>query len=374
MRNVNISCALSHCGAACLLTSLCQESGDFGAGLIVTTMSEGRSSRHDRTKKIEWPTILLGVGCYAGWAAIGIFLWPVYPVIALAILTIAVALQSSLMHEVLHGHPTRNALVNEAFVFLPIGLAWPYRRFKYLHLCHHADERLTDPFDDPESSYKALWQHEELPGALKTLLNVNNTMVGRFFLGPWLSVIGFVLGDWKLAMEGDGAVRKAWLLHAAGLVPVLAVIVFAFDMPLWLYVLVPAWLGQSIIAVRTFAEHQWSENPEGRTIIVERSPLSFLFLNNNLHFVHHKVPTVAWYRLPRLFRERREEWIRRNNGYVVPNYFTLLREYAFRAKEPVVHPVLRRAPEPARAFRPRVRARSVHGAGTAPVPAKPSKE
>ena len=63
-----------------------------------------------------------------------------------------------------------------------------------------------------------------------------------------------------------------------------------------------------------------------------------------------------------------------NNGYVFPNYFALLKEYAFKPKEPVVHPVLRRAPEPGRAFRPRVRARSVSGLGTAPVPAEPPKE
>ena len=337
-------------------------------------MNAIKSMRRALAPKIEWPTALLAVACYAAWAAVGVFLWPAYPLLALALLTITVALQSSLMHEVLHGHPTRNAALNEAFVFLPIGLAWPYRRFKWLHLRHHADERLTDPFDDPESYYQALWRHEELPRSMKLLLQVNNTMVGRFVLGPWLSIVGFVLSDWKLLAEGDRAVRMAWLLHAAGLVPVLAIIVFAFDMPLWLYILVPAWIGQSIIAIRTFAEHQWSEHPEGRTIIVERSPLSFLFLNNNLHFVHHKSPTVAWYRLPRLFRERREEWVSRNNGYVVPNYFALLKTYAFRAKEPVVHPALRRAPEPGRAFRPRVRTRNIGGAGTAPVPAEPPKE
>jgi hypothetical protein len=40
----------------------------------------------------------------------------------------------------------------------------------------------------------------------------------------------------------------------------------------------------------------------------------------------------------------------------------------------VTHPVLRRAPEAGRAFRPRVRARNVNGLGTAPVPAEPPKE
>lgn len=327
-----------------------------------------------RKKKIEWPTVLLAVACYTIWAGAGFFLWPHYPLLGLAILSLTLALQSSLMHEVLHGHPTRNAGVNEAFVFLPIGLVWPYRRFKWIHLRHHADERLTDPLDDPESYYKALWQHEELPEAMKRLLKINNTMVGRFILGPWLSSIGFFISEAKLAWEGDVAVRQAWLLHAIGLAVIIPIVVHGFGMPLWLYVLVPAWIGQSIISVRTYAEHQWSEHPEGRTIIVENSPLAFLFLNNNLHFVHHKSPTVAWYELPRLFRERREEWIRGNNGYVVPGYFALLRQYAFKPKEPVVHPVLRRVPEPGRAFRPRVRARSVSGLGTAPVPAEPSKE
>ncbi|CAM5414703.1 hypothetical protein ATER59S_02292 [Aquamicrobium terrae] len=333
-----------------------------------------KHNRRQRPPRIEWPTVLLAVFCYGVWLAAGLLLWPSYPVAALAVLALAVALQSSLVHEVLHGHPTRNALVNEAFVFLPVGLVWPFRRFKTLHLRHHADERLTDPFDDPESYYRALWQHEELPAAMKFLLRLNNTMAGRFVLGPWLATIGFVIDDFRQMLAGDRAVRKAWLLHAAGLAVVVPLIVWGFGMPLWLYVLVPMWLGQSLIAIRTFAEHQWSEHPGGRTIIVERSPLAFLFLNNNLHFVHHAKPAVAWYKLPRLFREDRETWLKANNGYVYPNYLALVKAYAFKAKEPVVHPVLRRAPEPGRAFQPRVRARNVSGLGTAPVPADPPKE
>ena len=338
-------------------------------------MASKADKKRSGTPKIEWPTVILIIACYAIWALAGFFLWPNSPIIAIAVLVLTVALQSSLVHEVLHGHPTRNARVNEAFVFLPIGVVWPFRRFKTIHLCHHADERLTDPLDDPESYYQALWQHEELPAAMKLLLRVNNTMVGRLFLGPWLSVVGFFIDDAKLIAKGDPAIRKAWLMHAAGLAVVIPVVTYGFGMPLWLYLLGPVWFGQSIIAIRTFAEHQWSENPEGRTIIVERTPLSLLFLNNNLHFVHHKSPTVAWYKLPKLFRERRDEWVRMNNGYVFPNYFALLKSFAFRAKEPVVHPVLRRSPEAGRAFRPRVRGgASTYGAGTMPVPAEPPKE
>lgn len=370
MRIVIISCALSHCGTRTLLTALCQDKRQSGNHVQAKTTGRDRG----RGSQIEWPTVVLAFGCYATWFAAGLFLWPSYPVLALGVLAVTIALQSSLMHEVLHGHPTRSAAVNEAIVFFSLGLVWPYRRFKTLHLRHHADERLTDPFDDPESYYRALWQHEELPATLKVLLRANNTMVGRFILGPWLSSIGFVIGDFRAIAAGDRPIRDAWIRHALGAAAVGLVVVYGFGMPLWLYALVPAWLGQSLISIRTFAEHQWSEHPDGRTIIIERSPLSFLFLNNNLHLVHHKLPNVAWYKLPALFRADREGWIARNKGYVYPNYFALLRDYAFRAKEPVVHPVLRRTPEPGRAFRPRVRARTVHGGGTAPVPAEPPKE
>jgi fatty acid desaturase len=338
------------------------------------TSSAGKSIRRSSKPAIEWPTVALTFFCYGAWLATGFFLWPSYPILALGIMAVTLALQSSIMHEVLHGHPTRNALVNEAFVFLPIGITWPFRRFKTIHLRHHADERLTDPLDDPESYYQALWMHDDMPSWMKFLLKVNNTMAGRLVLGPWLSCIGFFIDDAKQVIAGDKAIRMAWLVHAIGLAIVLPVVQFGFGMPVWLYVLVPVWVGQSLISIRTYAEHQWSEHPEGRTVIVERSPLSFLFLNNNLHFVHHKTPTVAWYKLPKLFRDRRDEWLRMNNGYAYPNYFALIKSYAFKAKEPIVHPVLRRQAEPGRAFKPRVRARSIGGLGSAPVPAEPPKE
>lgn len=333
-----------------------------------------RSQRRGRKPSVEWPTVVVILGCYGAWAGLTFFAYEAYPVLSLLALGVVLALQSSLMHEGSHGHPTRKGWINELLVGLPIGLVYPFRRFKALHLRHHADERLTDPFDDPESYYRAFWQYEQLSQPMQKLLEVNNTMIGRVVLGPLLATSIFFASELKLLRDGDKGVRKAWLLHALGLAVVLPLIVLASPIPLWLYVLVPVWLGQSIIQVRTFAEHQWSERPDGRTIIIERSPLAFLFLNNNLHLVHHKLPTVAWYRLPELFRERRQEWAEMNGGYVYPNYFALLKAFAFQAKEPVPHPVLRRAPEPGRAFRPRVRAHNVSGQGTVPVPAKPPKE
>lgn len=308
-------------------------------------------SKLDRTEAsfipkagVEWPTVALAATCYGIWAACGIWLWPVMPAAALIVMGVMVALHSSLVHECLHGHPTRIAALNEALVALPLGLVWPYRRFKTLHMKHHADERLTDPFDDPESYYQSVWAHDAMPRWFQFVLRVNNTLAGRIVLNPLLGTFGLAAMDIKLMRGGDRKVMDAWARHTAGALVVGVALVYGFGMPLWIYILVPCWLGQSIIAVRTYAEHQWHENPEGRTLIVERSPLSILFLNNNLHLVHHKLPRAPWYRLPHLFAERRAEWLALNGGYVFPNYLALMKAHGFRAKEPVVHPVLRRDP------------------------------
>ncbi len=290
-------------------------------------------------RRIEWPTVALTLACYGLWAAAGIWLWPVIPALALALMAVMAALHSSLVHENLHGHPTRSRLVNEALVTLPLSLIYPYRRYKATHLVHHNDSRLTDPFEDPESYYKARWAHDRMPRWLQIVLRANNTMVGRIILGPVLGAVGLLRQEAQLLRADAPGVRLAWGLHLASLAPLLAVI-WSFGIPLWLYVLTVVWPALSLISIRTYAEHRWHDAPEGRTIIVERSPLAWLFLNNNLHIVHHQIPSAPWYDLPRLYREHRAHWQALNHGYVYASYWELFRAYALRQKEPVVHPVL----------------------------------
>jgi len=294
--------------------------------------------------RIEGPTLALIGVCYGVWAAAGWWLWPLSPTPALAVMALMAALHSSLVHECLHGHPTRNRRVNEALVALPLSLIHPYRRYRSTHLAHHHDARLTDPLEDPESYYKARWQFVAMPGWLRVVLRVNNTMLGRIVLGPVLGAAGFLASEARLLRADARGVRLAWALHLAAMVPVLAAVV-AFGIPLWLYLLAVVWPALSLISIRTYAEHQWHETPEGRTIIVESSPLSWLFLHNNLHIVHHQLPHAPWYALPRLYRERRDFWQALNGGYVYRNYGQLFRAHALRAKEPVAHPVLRVFPE-----------------------------
>jgi fatty acid desaturase len=63
-----------------------------------------------------------------------------------------------------------------------------------------------------------------------------------------------------------------------------------------------------------------------------------LFLNNNFHLVHHKQPHLPWYVLPSVYRAGRAEWLALNEGYAFSGYRAVMRAYALRAKEPVVHP------------------------------------
>ena len=289
--------------------------------------------------RIEWPTIGMLVLCYSIWLIAGLYVWPDYPVVALLMMAVTAALHSSLQHEALHGHPTNKAWINELLVgVLPLAPAYPFRRFKTLHLRHHHDEQLTDPYDDPESYYLDGRQWDELSAPLKALLTINNTMIGRVVLGPVLMVWGFFAAEIKLAMKGDRKVVTAWALHLAGLALVGVTMQMLFGLPFWLYAITSGYLGMSIISVRTYCEHQAANSIDHRTVIVENSPLSLLFLNNNLHLVHHKAPTLAWYKLPALMREKREEWVAMNNGYIFGGYLNVFKHFALKGKEPVVHP------------------------------------
>ena len=252
-------------------------------------------------------------------------------------------LHSSLQHEALHGHPTRSAAINEALVYPPLGLLFPYRRFKTLHLRHHNDAALTDPYDDPESFYLAAADWQRLPSAIRRVLDFNNTFIGRCTIGPLVMLVGFVASEVRLMRRGDARVAGAWLHHLAGVALVLGWTGYVCGMPPGLYA-AAAYIGLCILTVRTFAEHRAHESAAGRSVIVEASPVfGLLFLNNNLHYVHHQHPRVAWYDLPALYRARRAEFLAANDSYSFAGYGEVVRRYLLRPKSPVPHPFMRRS-------------------------------
>jgi len=296
-------------------------------------MSEAAKTRSG----IEWPTLVMLLLCYGGWALATLWAAALWLPLGMVLTIIFIALHSSLTHEVLHGHPTANRLVNEALVFPCLGLFVPYMRFRDSHLAHHVDAILTDPYDDPESNYldPVVWARLSYP--VQRLLIFNNSLLGRLIIGPLVGQIAFMRADWRAIMAGDRAVLRGWLWQIPATLPVLIWVGWS-PMPIWAY-LISAYVGLSILKIRTFLEHRADERSSGRTVVIEdRGPLSWIFLNNNLHVVHHMHPLTAWYDLPALYAGNREKYLTRNDGYAYTSYAQIFRKYFWRAKDKVPHP------------------------------------
>ncbi|GAA6179348.1 fatty acid desaturase [Shimia sp. NS0008-38b] len=292
--------------------------------------------------QIEWPTLLLVAGCYAAFVIGTVWLAELWLPLGMVVTVVALALHSSLSHEVLHGHPFENELINAALVFPSLGVFVPYLRFKDTHLAHHLDSQLTDPYDDPESNYLYAEDWDELSKWQRMMLLTNNTLAGRMVLGPLVGQICFMKTDWRDVCAGDRRVLAGWLLHVPAVALVIAWMTTIGQMPIWAYILC-AYVALSILKIRTFLEHQAHERARGRTVIIEdRGPLAWIFLNNNLHVVHHMHPKMPWYRLPGLFQSNRDRYLARNGGYYFASYSEVFRKFLWRRKDPVAHPLWRK--------------------------------
>ena len=292
-----------------------------------------------RPAKIEWPTVIL-IGLTYG--ALATLMWFYYALPFWVIMPLAgylIALHGSLQHEVLHGHPTRNAALNELLVAVNFSFWFPYRRYRKLHLIHHNDENLTDPALDPESYYLLPEEWAKLPAPLKQLYTINNTLAGRMVLGPIIGTIRFWSAEFLAMAKGDMGIAKAWALHVLACAVTLLYAIYVCGIPAWAYLVMFAWPGISFSLVRSFCEHQAVKDLGERTIVVESSaPLSLMFLNNNLHLPHHLRPRMAWYQLPAYYRAEREQLLQQNHHYLMHGYREIFRRYFLTPKEPVAYP------------------------------------
>lgn len=296
------------------------------------------TAQKNQSGEWEWPTLFLLLSCYVSWAIAVLWLPALSQPLAALVVTLTLVLHSSLSHEILHGHPLPTQRASEVLAIVQPGLFIPYIRFRDTHLAHHMDARLTDPYDDPESNYldSAVWN--ALHPLSRALLSFNNTLVGRILIGPLVAQLAFMRADMTMILQGNRAVLMGWVWHIPGVVLILAVVSLG-QMSVWVYVLC-AYAALSVLKIRTFLEHQAHARASGRSVIIEdRGPLAFLFLNNNLHAVHHMHPRVAWYRLPKLYRTNKVRYVTRNGGYVYASYAEVFRRYFWCRKDPVAHPL-----------------------------------
>jgi fatty acid desaturase len=300
----------------------------------------------ERATAIEWPTALLIAVIYAAWLALVWFhdrvpLWLWLPLAAWT-----AAWWSSAQHEILHGHPTRSRAVNSALGTPPFWLWLPFEVYRQQHLTHHRDDRLTDPLDDPETRYWTPDGWRELGPIGQWVVAVQQTLIGRLVIGPLWSIPRFLIDETRALLAGDRHKARIWARHLVWCALLLGFVLGVAGMPLWQYLLGFVYLGTSLVFVRSFAEHRAHDAVEKRTAIVENSPVfGLLFLNNNLHVVHHRFPTLPWYKIPAFYRRHREQVLAENGGLVYDGYREVFRRFFAKAHDAPVHP-LGRVPDP----------------------------
>ena len=298
--------------------------------------------RFDSARTVEWRTLSAALACYALWGFGTSYLASLSLPLAVVFTGVVIAFHSSLQHEIIHGHPFQNRFLNQALVFPSLNVFIPFIRFRDTHLGHHQDALLTDPYDDPESNYLDPDVWEKLPIPVRLILQLNNTLAGRIFIGPIVGQVYFMRGDLREIRVGHQHVRTAWLWHIPAVALVLIWLALVGSMPVWAY-LIAAYIGLAILKIRTFLEHQAEEHASHRTVVIEdRGLLALLFLNNNLHIVHHMHPGVAWYKLPALYFDNNARYLQRNGGYVYRSYAEIFRLHFWHVKDDVAHPFWRR--------------------------------
>lgn len=298
-----------------------------------------RGERQRRLWRAEWPTWLLIAVIHGGWLATLAF-WSTLGTLPGTLLMIWwCAWYMSLQHELIHGHPTPYPVINRLFGYLPLAVWYPYSLYRDSHLHHHVDFHLTMPALDTESNYvaPAVWAGMNKP--LRQLLWFNKAFWGRLLVGPAIAILGTWIEAIRQPLRGDWRQVGMWLRHLAMLAAMLWTIDAAFGVSALYYLLAISYPVQSLVMIRSYYEHRPAQEHKQRIVLNEAGWFfSVLFLNNNLHLVHHDFPSLPWYLLPRVYRARRDAYIARSGGFYVRGYGELMRRFGFTAVDAPVHP------------------------------------
>jgi fatty acid desaturase len=296
----------------------------------------------DRTNRphgaVDRETLGLAIAIHTGWLAATFehrwIPWWLLPVVGGWL----IAWHGSLQHETIHGHPTRSRSVNAVIGGAPLNLWLPYETYRDDHIAHHASEDLTEPTADPESRYLRQatgWR----AGLAAFLARCNATLLGRLTLGPVLEVSAFLAREAAKLARADRRAWRIWSGHVVQAGLVVAWLKGVCHMSLLLYAATFIYPGAALALLRSFAEHRAAEAPDHRIAIVENAPiLGLLFLNNNLHAVHHRHPSAPWTRLPKLYRNDRSRFLHQNGGLVYDGYRDVFRRFLFASHDDVFHP------------------------------------
>jgi fatty acid desaturase len=291
--------------------------------------------------RLELPTVAVALAIYGGYLALTWFYADLPLYVSAPLVAVLLAWYGSLQHETIHNHPTPSRRLNALIASLPLSLWIPYGIYRDTHLLHHEHRgrHLTDPELDPESFYLQPGTASRRSRVLQVIYRANTTLAGRMLLGPFLSAYAFwapeVAGKLRAGKRSRAAI---WSRHVLGVTAVLVWVVGICHIPAWVYLALMVYPSIALSHLRSFAEHRAHADPNQRTTVVEAHPLlALIFLNNNLHIVHHVYPKLPWYRLPDSWRQMRRS--KPGAGLIFAGgYGEIVRGYLFRPVISVEHP------------------------------------
>lgn len=286
------------------------------------------------------PTWIVAGMIYAGWGLLTWFYAELPWWLVLPLGGGLIAWHGSLQHEAVHEQLAPWRWLNDALAWPPLGCWLPFPIYRDTHRRHHDFEILTEPWRDPESFYvdHATWRRLGAPA--RGLLRAHNTLLGRMLLGPFLIIGQFLGGEIGAIRRGDRRHLQAWLWHLPALALVLIWVIGVCAIPPSAYLALFVLPGLSLTLVRSFAEHKAAHAPAKRTAVVEAGPFfSLLFLNNNLHYPHHRRPDLPWHALPAYYAAHRRQMLDENGGLVYRGgYLEIGRRFLLRPVDTPLHP------------------------------------
>jgi fatty acid desaturase len=288
------------------------------------------------TTRVEWPTLALIAAFHGALVSLvrwhDLLPWPV----ALVLFALLGCFHMSMLHEVLHGHPTPNQLVNEALVILP-AVAWlPYPEYRDAHRLHHRVD-LTVPGVDPESFYVDAATWERANPVWRRVLLANRTVLGRVLVWPGVTIVRTLIAAGRTA-PFDRRLRRVWLGHILSVVVTFGLVCGLGGVPWWMFAIGFGYFGLGLTNVRSFVEHLAVDDGTPCAVVRAHPFWCLLFLNNNLHHAHHAVPGAAWYRLPQLRRELGSDDLAAAGAGLYDGYLDVFRRYLVRPFSQPVHP------------------------------------
>jgi fatty acid desaturase len=152
----------------------------------LTMAVAGDTGRRSRFARHDGPTLLVAAAIYASWMLLLAFhkflpWWIMAPVAGYV-----VQWHFSLQHEAIHSMRGLPKWLRLAIVWPPIGGWFPFELYRRSHSQHHRNTHPTYPGEDTESFYHEDEDWEEYGELWRWVLIVNQTFLGRLFVGPLL--------------------------------------------------------------------------------------------------------------------------------------------------------------------------------------------